>query len=143
MLSEENVDYAVYGTYGLIVHRPHYINTLTVTDCDLLLANDTTTILKVLGLLHHCNYKVKVWDAWLSKDYNYADHLAGKYYARTMIGGFQVDLTYEHNYSTAYNESLFLETGLKICEEKTIIEMKKQTGREKDFLFLSTYYPDA
>lgn len=139
LLTERDVDYAVYGTYGLYFYKPEILNVLNISDCDVILNPEEKNIIRCVQLLNELELPIKIWEEPLQNNNWNFEIFKGKFYFRTSINNFQIDITYEHSYSLRYDQIIYDSIKIKVLPESDIIEIKRLSNRINDRSFLENY----
>lgn len=138
-LSDEGINYALYGSYGLLFYKPLIAEQLRVSDCDVLLSREDANVLGCIQFLQNEGFDVYVWNELHPKTQS-LENLKGKFYFRISVDNFQIDFTFEHDYVLTYDHVILERTGIRVLSEKQIIESKRQSKRPGDEPFLKNYF---
>ncbi len=138
--NQQQIPYAVIGTWALKWMHPNIMQDYVVKDCDLLIANNITTIRQAIDILQKASWTVSVWETTINEMVD-ADFLKGKYYLRATKDDLILDLTYECPFiawTTILNRQQVVRE-LTIANQIDILYLKRIKGRPIDFEIIKRF----
>ncbi|MEL6558092.1 MAG: hypothetical protein AAFQ94_07905 [Bacteroidota bacterium] len=139
-LVDLQVDFLITGTWALKEVYPDKLKNYKVTDCDIIVPNEMSTIRKAIGLLKSIGWKTSVWEVVIDENVA-ADFLTGKYYIRCKHQEFVLDITYENDYYTweELNEGKTDLANYQMVALNKILRLKKIKNRSQDHEIIALF----
>ncbi len=112
LFSENQLPYAVIGTWALKELYPQFMNDYRPKDCDLLIPNEPDIVRQFLNILEKNNWNLTLWGTPIRSAVS-SDKLKGKFYVRAEKASLQLDITYENEYFSWEDISM----GSHVCNQ--------------------------
>lgn len=130
--SLEQVEYAVIGTFGLLLHG-FSADDYLVNDCDLILGEGEENLKRAWQIVNRVGWQTYLWEKRLHR-FPPPQERKGKYYIRARKESAMMDLCFEYE---EIDVPGWLERKKRIdqvlvADSADIIELKRKNDRDKD-----------